>query len=139
MKFNLSLFSIAAMFFCLLHVEFNETIDLNMRLYSHPLISTVQAMLGIYITLLASAGLQRYAIVRRWLPYIGSESLFILIFHTFIQDKVFWGLVHFTHVEYFSAIVSFVTAVWGPLVILKVVKRQRPLAMLFLPYKRRTA
>jgi polysaccharide biosynthesis protein PslL len=137
--FNLSLFSIATMLFCLLHIEFNETIDLNMRLYSHPLISTLQAMLGIYITLLASAGLQQYEILRRPLIYIGSGSLFILIFHTFIQEKVFLGLMYVSHATYFSAVVSFGAAVWGPLMILKFVRRQRPLAMLLLPRKSRTA
>lgn len=139
MTFNLSLFSIATMLFCLLHIEFNETIDLNMRLYSHPLISTLQALLGIYITLLASAGLQQYAIVRRSLIYIGSGSLFILIFHTFIQEKIFWSLMYLSHATYFSAVVSFGAAVWGPLVIFEFVKRQRPLAMLFLPRKSRPA
>lgn len=139
MTFNLSFFSIATLLFFLLHLEFDETIDLNMRLYSHPLISTLQAMLGIYMTLLASAGLQRYSIVSRPLISIGSGSLFILIFHTFIQEKVFWGLISFTHATYFSAVVSFGAAVLGPLVILKVVRRQRPLALLFLPRKSRPA
>jgi polysaccharide biosynthesis protein PslL len=139
MIFNLSFFSIATMFFCLLHVEFNETIDLNMRLYSHPLISTLQAILGIYITLMASAGLQRYPMISRPLISIGSGSLFILIFHTFIQEKVFWGLMSLSHATYFSAVVSFGAAVWGPLMILKIVKRQRSLALLFLPRKSRPA
>jgi polysaccharide biosynthesis protein PslL len=139
MTFNLSFFSIEMLFFLLLHLEFNETIDLNMRIYSHPLISTLQAILGIHLTLLASAGLQRYPTFARPLMSIGSGSLFILIFHTFIQEKVFWGLMLFTHATYFSALVSFGAAVWCPLFILKIVKRQRSLALLFLPRKSRPA
>jgi polysaccharide biosynthesis protein PslL len=139
MTFNLSFFSIGLLSFFLLHLEFNETIDLNMRLYSHPLISTLQAILGIYLTLLTSAGLQRYPMISRPLISIGSGSLFILIFHTFIQEKVFFGLLSFTHATYFSALVSLGAALWGPLFILKMVKRQRSLALLFLPRKSRAA
>lgn len=137
MTFNFPIFSIALLLFSMCHIMFDETIDLNMRIYSHPFISSLQAILGIYIILAASAGLQNYKIIQRPLVYVGSGSLFILIFHTFIQEKVFLMLFQLSHRAYLSAVVSFGMAILGPLGILKLVQNQSLLAALLLPYKSR--
>jgi polysaccharide biosynthesis protein PslL len=134
MTFNAPLFTIAATFFAILHWNMNETIDLNLRLYSHPVISSLQAMLGIYLVMTASAGLYRCKTIQRSLVYIGSGSLFILIFHTIIQEKIFLKFLSLTHRPTLSAMISFGAAIVGPLLLLELVKRQRLLAAFLLPH-----
>lgn len=134
-RFYFPSFWTALMLFVTLHIAFDETIDLNMRLISHPIVSPLQAILGIYLVLSASAGIQRFPKLSRLLVQIGSGSLFILIFHTFVQEKVFSILLNLSHASYFSAIVSFVAAIGVPLWLLKLVKRKRSLSFLLLPTK----
>ncbi len=68
------------------HYFYDMTINYNARLYDHLIFSTCIAFLGIYLTLSIA-----HRIARRdnWLTHmlirIGEYSLFILIFHWFIQ------------------------------------------------------
>lgn len=137
MRFHFPSFWTALMLFATLHIVFDETIDLNMRLVSHPIVSPLQAILGIYLVLSASAGLQRFSKLSRPLISIGAGSLFILIFHTFVQEKVFILLLRWSHASHLSAIVSFVAAIGVSLWLLNLVKRKRSLSLLLLPYKAR--
>jgi fucose 4-O-acetylase-like acetyltransferase len=109
--------------------------DLNMRLYGNPLISSMQAITGIYIILSISSFLQKFSRLRQLLIYISSGSLFILIFHSLIQELTFLGLSRVSHNNYINAIVSLVVAISLPLVLLEITKRQRFLAVLLLPQK----
>ncbi|MFM2304226.1 MAG: hypothetical protein RLZZ135_1636 [Cyanobacteriota bacterium] len=135
MEFNLSWSLVTTIAFTLLHYYFNETMDLNMRLYGNPLISSMQAITGIYIILSISSFLQKFSRLRQLLIYISSGSLFILIFHSLIQELTFLGLSRVSHNNYINAIVSLVVAISLPLVLLEITKRQRFLAVLLLPQK----
>jgi fucose 4-O-acetylase-like acetyltransferase len=135
MRFSPVAFVLAVLAFALLHVWFDETIDLNLRAYGNPLVCTVQAALGIYIVLGASALLQRYATFRRSLSYAGSASLFILLFHYGTQGRTFLVLSHISDNAYLLGAASLAAGVLLPLIILELVRRQRCAAVLLLPLR----
>jgi fucose 4-O-acetylase-like acetyltransferase len=135
MRFSSIAFGTAIFAFAALHGYFDETIDLNLRAYGNPLVCTLQAALGIYIVLCASALLQRYAALRRLLSYIGSASLFILLFHYAAQGRTFLVLSHITGNPYLLGAASLAAGVLLPLAILELVRRQRHLAALLLPLR----
>lgn len=135
MTFNLPLFLAGILAFCVLHYFFNDTIDLGDRVYSDPIISTMQAILGIYITLTVSFVLKQYEIFRRPLTYIGSASLFIMMFHNFAQVSTYWTLLKWGYGDQVSNTISFVAGVTFPLVFWEIAKRQRFLSALFLSNK----
>jgi fucose 4-O-acetylase-like acetyltransferase len=133
MHFSLLGFLVSAIAFALLHGYFDETIDLNLRSYGNPLISSLQAALGIYLVLSASSLLQRYAALQRPLTYIGSGSLLILVFHAVAQGRAFLLLSRFSHNDYLVGAASLAAGVLLPLLVLEIAKRQRYLAALLLP------
>jgi fucose 4-O-acetylase-like acetyltransferase len=135
MRFSPVGFLASILAFALLHVCFDETIDLNLRAFGNPLVCTLQAALGIYIVLGAAALLQRYAALRRSLSYIGSASLFILLFHYVAQGRTFLVLSHISDNSYLPGAASLVAGVLLPLVILELVRRQRYAAVLLLPLR----
>jgi fucose 4-O-acetylase-like acetyltransferase len=135
MRFSSIAFGTAILAFAALHGYFDETIDLNLRAYGNPLVCTLQAALGIYIVLCASALLQRYAALRRSLSYIGSASLFILLFHYVAQGRTFLVLSHISDNRYFLGAASLAAGVLLPLIILELVRRQRYAAALLLPLR----
>lgn len=139
MRFSLPGFAAAALAFAALHTCSGETMDLNLRVYGHPLIATLQAGLGIYLVLSVSALLQRHALLRRPLAYIGSASLFILLFHYVVQGRVFLMLSHVSRNEVLVGAASLASGVGLPLVLLELVRRQRYLALLLLPMRTRLA
>lgn len=126
---------VATLAFALLHGYFDETIDLNLRAYGDPLICTLQAALGIYIVLCASSLLQRYAAFRHSLSYIGSASLFILLFHYTAQGRTFLVLSHISDNRYLLGAASLAAGLLLPLLILELVRRQRHLSALLLPLR----
>jgi len=81
--------TLSAIAFSLLQYFFGQTIDLNMRVYGSPIISTVQALLGVYIilNLAAYVAASRFVIIVRSLAYSGTGSLFILLFHNITYRK----------------------------------------------------
>jgi len=137
MRFNPLAFAASALAFAALHSYPSETMDLNLRVYGNPLVATLQAALGIYLVLSVSSLLQRYVLVRRPLAYVGSASLFILLFHYVLQGRAFLMLSHVSHNEVLVGAMSLATGVGLPLVLLEVVKRQRFLAVMLLPVRTR--
>lgn len=135
MRLSSIAFGAAILAFAALHGYFDETIDLNLRGYGDPLVCSLQAALGIYIVLCASALLRRYAALRRSLSYIGSASLFILLFHYTAQGRTFLVLSHVSDNRYLLGAASLAAGVLLPLAMLEIVRRQRHLAALFLPLR----
>jgi fucose 4-O-acetylase-like acetyltransferase len=135
MHFSTIGFLVSTIAFALLHYYFDETMDLNLRFYGDPLISSLQAVLGIYIVLRTSSLLQKYAVLRRPLTYIGSGSLLILVFHYFAQGRTFLILSRISHNDHLNSAASLAGGVLLPLLILEIARRQRHLAALVLPRK----
>jgi fucose 4-O-acetylase-like acetyltransferase len=135
MRFSPAGFLVSAAAFAALHCFFDVTMDLGLRTYGSPLISTLQAALGIYIILCGSSLLQRHAALRRPLGYIGSGSLFILLFHYVTQGRTFLVLSHVIQNDVLVGAASLAAGVLLPLLMLEAVRRQRHLAALLLPLR----
>jgi fucose 4-O-acetylase-like acetyltransferase len=135
MRFSATAFLASAFAFAALHRFFDVTMDLGLRTYGAPLVSTLQAALGIYLVLSASSLLQRHAVFRRPLGYIGAGSLFILLFHYTAQGRTFLVLSHLSHNVVLVGAASLAVGVGLPLLMLEVVRRQRYLAVLLLPLR----
>lgn len=133
--FDISRLLISVLIFCALHYFFNETMDLNLRVYGNPVISTLQAAMGIYIVISLSAFLQRYSVFNRSLAYLGSGSLFILIFHSLFQGKVFNGLTTVSMHMNINTIIALAAGIFIPLILWEIAKRNKILTALLLPKK----
>lgn len=126
-----------ALFVCL-HLFFDEVIDLNLRVYGVPWISTLQAVAGIYLTLVAAMLLQRLGKWAEPLAYIGSGSLFILLFHAFVQGKAFNVVFRVSPTLLLPGVISLIAAVVLPLIFWELTKRSSVLSALLLPQTRKT-
>jgi polysaccharide biosynthesis protein PslL len=116
-----------------LHWRFDEAMDFNLRIYGDPIISTLQAAAGIYLTLALAVGVQRLAPLGQLLAYVGSGSLFILIFHGYLQDRTFGALSRLGTHRYLNGALSLAAGVVVPLLMWELAKRQKLLGGLLLP------
>lgn len=126
---------LAFFLFLTLHYFFDETLDLNHRNAGDFSIEIPQALLGIYITINISALIQKSKICTSILGYCGSGSLFILIFHDYIQRNMttLAGSTLFNmQISSFMALPSSIAA---SLLIFEITKRNKMLAKLLLPSK----
>ena len=76
-QFQVKYFGLILVVFCYCHYQFNYTINLFERRYDHPIISTLEALCGIYIVLCVSIFMSKYKGITQVFAYIGSGSLFI--------------------------------------------------------------
>ena len=132
-KFQTWVFALALLLFAALHFFYDETIDLNMRLYGNVWISTAQALLGIYLVLSISTCMQKHTRLRAVFVYLGSSSLFIMIFHSWIEWKIFSLLSRYSSLAYLNASLALLAGIVLPLVLLEIVKRQKIMNILLLP------
>jgi len=127
---------IAAFIFGSLHYFFDDTVDLNLRVYGNLLICTLQAISAIYIVLVLSKFLDTFEKIRRLFCYIGSGSLFILIFHWPVQRKLFDVLQSISDHQDTIAIngaVAFLCGIMVPLMIWEMTKRLHWMSAILLP------
>lgn len=124
--------------FMLLHLCFNDTINMNGRVYDSLIISSLEAFAGIYLTLALSGWLCRYHRVAAVFAYLGSASLFIFIFHAIMQGQVTGLLQHrLSTSPYLGAWIGFIAGVILPVMLYEVCRRVRLLSLLLLPYRER--
>jgi len=76
--------------FIITHYLFNPSMDLYIRRYDHPILSTITALSGIYLVLFAAKWISHNKRLSHVFSVIGRGSLFILIFHSVFQAKVFY-------------------------------------------------
>jgi polysaccharide biosynthesis protein PslL len=88
-KFNYFLLFLSLATFLTLQYYFNDIEDLNLRVYDHVLVCAIQAITAFYSILCLSRLFDQWVVTRQILGYIGSASLVILLFHSFIQDTVY--------------------------------------------------
>lgn len=132
LKFGPLPFFIALLIFFSLHYFFDETINLNTRHYGQFFICTAQAILGIYICLTGAAIIEKDRISRKVFSYIGSGSLFILIFHWFFMSYVF-DTMRLICNPFLSSAIGILTGIAFPLIFWEISKRIRLLSLLLLP------
>ncbi|MDE2429225.1 MAG: acyltransferase family protein, partial [Burkholderiales bacterium] len=136
-RFRIGYFIAALVAFSALHFNFDETIDLHMRQYGVFWIATSQAALGIYLSLSIAALLQGLSKLAAMLAYIGAGSLFILIFHSWMEWKVFNILEKLHHQAMLNGMLSLLVGIAGPLLLLALVRKQAILSRLLLPAKKK--
>lgn len=124
--------------FVLLHLYFPHRIDLNLRRYDSLVVPTVTSMLAIYLVLSIARILAGIGPVARLLSYIGSASLFLLLFHTPVQFKSYALFMRlFGESVYLNGAMSFVATVGVCLVLFELVRRVSLLRRLMLPSGKR--
>ncbi|MBK1986071.1 acyltransferase family protein [Sphaerospermopsis aphanizomenoides BCCUSP55] len=132
-KYKYLIFSLLLFGFC--HYYFQYTIDLNLRRYDHLIISTLEAISGIYMVLCISSWISRYKVIGEIFAFIGTGSLFILIFHYIFQSTAYNFLTTYYESNYFTKFCAFIIGSTIPLLIWELVKRNDYLSLLFLPLK----
>ena len=135
MTFNAAAFTMVALVFFMLHFFLDETIDLNLRFYGDFITTSIQAYSGIYLCFSLSVFLSRFKTPARILSYIGTGTLFILIFHDFFQRKAFLVLLTVSQGPLLPIVVSWVAGLVLPLIAWEFVKRNQFLSKAFLPIK----
>lgn len=136
LRFHAPGFIAALAAFAALHYFFDLAMDLSIRRYGPLfmpfLIVTAQAALGIVLCLGLAGLLARVELLKKLLAYVGSGTLFILIFHIFFQWKTFNVLTPLIG-QPAAAACGLVAGVALPLVLWELVKRSRWLSALMLP------
>jgi len=135
MKFSMPGLFVSTVVFVALHFYFDATIDLNERVYDSAVVSTTEAATGIYITLSIASLLQNFSSLGKLMAYLGSGTLFILIFHGFLQTRAFVALSYISPYVYLNCIVSLAGSIGTSLLLWEMTKRQRWLSKLLLPQK----
>lgn len=129
----------ATAIFLVLNLTFSYIADLNARLYGHWLTTPICAMSGIYIVISLSVLINGYSrILSRILAYLGRVSLFILIFHGYVEWRLMVKLTASLPIgDYPCALLGLLAAVVIPVIIYEITRRVSPLAWLLLPSPRR--
>jgi hypothetical protein len=138
--FNWCMLMIAAIIFTFIHSYFDFTIDLNARRFDNIIVCTIASLFGIYIAVSISMLFLSVPLLANILSYIGSTSLFIFIFHNYIQLQTINMLKSSLSGNKYIlipiiAFTSFVMAVFIPILLYEFVKRVALLRNLFLPMK----
>ncbi|MDE2599778.1 MAG: acyltransferase family protein [Rhodocyclaceae bacterium] len=129
---------LAAGIFLLLHAAFNDTLNMNGRLYDSLLVSSLEAFSGICLTLALAGYLSRHRRSATILAYLGEASLFIFIFHAIIQGQITGILQHrLPQWPWLWAWLGFLGGVAVPVLLHEVCRRSRLLSLLLLPYRRK--
>jgi fucose 4-O-acetylase-like acetyltransferase len=134
-QFKVLPFLLALSAFSALHYLFNETIDINMREYGNFFICTAQVFLGVYLCLGVASILAKFRGPSQLASYIGSGSLFILLFHWLFQAYTFAWILKVTNHTTLAWSAGFIAGIIFPLALLEVVKRNALLTLLLLPRK----
>lgn len=135
---NIKVLIIFSILFILISIYTDAHMDLNQRIYKNPIFTTLGAFFGIYICICLSFFISKI----KWISIIplrlGEASLYILIFHLYIQEKVysfFSGQISDSFTLFILAVFSFVLSISVPLVIKWVVVRSSFLSLAFLPFE----
>lgn len=131
-KFNHFLFWSSLLLFTFLHYEFDYTMALHDRQYDQFFVTTCQMVTGIYLVFGSAALIAKVSMVSKILAYLGNASLFILIFHFYIQH-IFIGVFqyHFPQYNYQIALIGFVISITYSIVIYNIVIKYPTLKILF--------
>jgi fucose 4-O-acetylase-like acetyltransferase len=129
-KFHLPGFIVASALFILAHIFFDYVTDINLRRYDHVIFSTLEALCGIYLIFSLACLLEKANGLSQVLFYIGRGSLFILIFHAFVQDMALQALNIAGNIvglfnKPFNAVLAFAAGIAIPLILREILKRIR--------------
>ena len=125
--------SFSLLVFVICHLFFSYTIDLNLRRYDSILVSTAEALAGIYLVLFISHYLRLNNLLSKVISYIGRASLIILIFHLYVEGKLFTIFSRYFDNFISVGIASFVLGVLIPLILFHLIGKIRVLNALYFP------
>lgn len=129
-------FFICLFIFITLHSLFNKSMDLNDRIYDGIIITTIEALSGTYIILHISYYLQLNDLIARLFSFLGTSSIFILLFHYAIQEKAHMLLFNYLGVNFtLSALIAFIAGLLFPILLMNIIKKNVYLSIFFLPVK----
>ncbi len=126
---------LAAITSLIIVVLFTEAkISLNHRVYNEPFFATLGAISGIYIILSLSCFISSFNIIKKIILYIGSASLYILIFHGFVYFRTYNFLInHSPENILLVAVISLGFAIIIPLGIKWLVDKNRIISLFLHP------
>lgn len=115
----------------------NAQIELNKRIYDEPLLATLAAISGIYFVLSTSYYLCKNRFLTRIFTTCGAASLFILIFHDFVNTKAYNVITKLSDFdnELVYAGLAFIISILVPLLIKILVQKNCLLMLLYFPFK----
>lgn len=133
----LPMFLLSGAAFALIHLLYDDTLNMNSRLYDSALITSLAAFSGICMTVGLSGLLSRSGKLADLLAYLGSASLFIFIFHSYIQGKVTIILQNRLQEQpYLSACIGLLAGILWPVAIYELCRHSRVLSAALLPRAR---
>ncbi|MCG8613444.1 MAG: acyltransferase family protein [Pseudomonadales bacterium] len=125
------------LFVCL--ASFSDAyIDLNKRIYVNPIVAPIGAILGIYIVLSCAWFFSKVDWLKLIFIRLGTASLFILIFHHFIEYNLFTFLsvgVAGDNNLLIVSVFSYLLSISIPLLIKKIVEGNELLSLAFFPFR----
>ncbi len=137
---NRGLVVLSALLFLSSNLVFHPVLNFNERLYTQPLASAAASFSGIYLALALARTIDRLRplnFLAGALAYTGTTSLYILLFHQFIDIRLY-GLLTSSHLSLgptAASVASYATCVTFPMVIGEAIRRNRILSLLYLPLK----
>lgn len=131
-KPSLLIFSISIASFVALHVFFDVHVDLNGRVYRTIATAPFVALCGIYFSLSIAYFLDKMKPVAKVFSYIGSRSLFLLLFHAY-----FLGLFYREYNTYFliAPLLSYLLSIIASIFLAKIIYSSSLLSIFFRPLK----
>lgn len=124
---------LAVLVFVVVATTTDAHVDLNYRLYQSPFFATLGALGGIGAVLWLTHGLGPDSAAARALALLGRSSLFILIFHDYVDNKTYAALASVTPAghEGLLALLAFAACLIVPLGIRQLAQRSRVLSYAF--------
>lgn len=134
---NLYMLSISTLVYFAIVSLTDAHIDLNGRTYTNPLLATTGAICGIYFIIYTSFYINKTTILRNIFLTFGQASLFILIFHSFIDARSYTYFSESgTHdLDFWYAISAFIICIIAPVLIRFIVTKNVILSLIYLPLK----
>lgn len=129
-------FALALLFFVGMHVRFDYALHFFGRRYDHLLWTTLIALAGIYAMTALAWFVSQQPLLERIISFVGYNSLFVLIFHWYLQQKAY-SILLAPLGAVLANILAAVLAIGGSLLFAAIIRSNPVTAMLWLPQKTR--
>jgi fucose 4-O-acetylase-like acetyltransferase len=135
-RFRLWPFVAVLLFFVAMHARFDYALHFFGRRYDHVLWTTLIALAGIYTVIGLAWFASQQPVLERIISFVGYNSLFVLIFHWYLQQKAYSVLVYPLGMV-FANVMGAILAIIGSLVFAAIIRSNPLTALLWLPQKTR--
>ncbi len=134
-KPQLAFLAVAFCIFLAIAILTEAWIDIGGAEFDYPVFATIAAVCGLYMVLAISYYLVKAPFLARVFITMGRGSLFILIFHFFIQFKVYYFFKAQMPEEFapIAAFIALIASIVLPLIIRRICQLHRFIAMFYFP------